>query len=69
MPLRVILRGDVAMAPGEDPDVQVASYDIGLALCQGTLIGGYIVFHSNDIMPHAAQNLVGSFAIFLQVVI
>ena len=52
----LLLRRDVAVAPGEEPDVEVGRGHVGEALVEGALVGGDVVLHRHHVVPHLAQH-------------
>jgi len=50
----LLARRDVAVAPGENPNVNSARSHVGQALVQRTLASGHIVFHGHHVVPHLA---------------
>jgi len=63
------MRRLVAIAPGKDTHVQVASGHIGKALVHRTLIRGDIILHGDHIMPHLPKRVVYGLAIILEVIV
>lgn len=67
--LRVGLAGDVAVAPGEETEVEVAGGHVGQAFGQRALVGGDVIFHGDHVVAHLAQGFVDGLPLYFEVAV
>jgi hypothetical protein len=68
-PIGVVVVGDVAVAVGEDPDVQVAAGHVLQALGERSLVGSDVVLHRDRVVIKLAQCPVDLLPVFLEVAV
>jgi hypothetical protein len=68
-PIGVAVVGDVAVAVGEDADVQVAGRHIRQAPLQRPLVGGDVVLHRDHVVAELAKGPVDLLTVLLEVAV
>jgi hypothetical protein len=64
---RTVVFRYIGISPSEQPDVQVATRNVAKAVGERSLILSGVVFHGDDVVAHAAQLLIDSLPVVLEI--
>jgi hypothetical protein len=65
----VLRRRDIPISKGEDPDIDLSLLNILETLIDGSLVGGDVAFHRQDLMVRLAQRLEDHASVLFEVLV